>query len=765
MFGIVTAPSTQQNEARYRAIFDQAGSGIMLLDLAGQFILVNQRWCDMLGYTEAEMMQLNILDLKHPDDVAGTMANLDAMRLDNPATYLVDRRYRHKQGAEVWVTVSVSTVRDEHGKPEATMALATEITAQKRQDAMKVFLADLAIQLAPLSTAAELTRTTITAVGRYLNVHRCYFVECLPSEDRIIVGENYVSDDAPSLAGTFSLFEFGGFEWWEQYAQGDLAVDDVETNPLISDSIDSYLRLGIRSYAVQPFRREGDWTTVLGVTCSTPRHWSGHDMALLNDVVARVCPLIERARSEDALRALRKESDRRARLYETIMSRTPDFIYVFDLGHHFTYANDALLAMFGKSWDEVVGKTFLEVGYEPWHAEMHGREIDQVRQSREMIRGQVPFTGTNGTRIYEYIFTPVFDANGEVESVAGTTRDVTDSVRADKLLQTQTERRELLGVAATALLTSDDPKRMIDDLYARIAPHFGIDSCYSFVVDDSGESLMLQSAINVPPDIADSVRRIQFGEGLSGTVALDRRPMIAASIQRSTDAHLATTRRIGVNSCACFPLVANGRLLATIAFASSTREAFEPDEVEFFAAVSHYAAVAYERLRLISDLRKADRQKDDFIALLAHELRNPLAPIRTGLQVLRLSQDETAIATAREMMDRQLGHMVRLIEDLLDISRITLNKLTLRRERVLLSQVVMHAVEGARPAVEAAGQELLVTLPTEDVYLDADLTRLAQVFSNLLTNSAKYTGSGGRIQLAATVENGEATIEVRDNGI
>ena len=154
-----------------------------------------------------------------------------------------------------------------------------------------------------------------------------------------------------------------------------------------------------------------------------------------------------------------------------------------------------------------------------------------------------------------------------------------------------------------------------------------------------------------------------------------------------------------------------------------------------------------ERERLVEQLRDADRKKDEFLALLAHELRNPLAPIRNGLQVIRLSPNRSAREQSQAIMDRQLSHMVRLIDDLLDISRISRNKMELRLARILLTDAVSSAIEKARPAIDAAGHELVVDLPVEPVFLDADLTRLAQVFSNLLTNSAKYTERGGRITL------------------
>ena len=121
------------------------------------------------------------------------------------------------------------------------------------------------------------------------------------------------------------------------------------------------------------------------------------------------------------------------RLYQTVLQATPDLVYVFDLDHRFIYANEALLTMWGRTWDEAIGKTCLELGYEPWHAQMHDREIEQVIATRQPIRGDVPFPHTTkGVRIYDYIFTPVFGPDGRVEAIAGSTRDVTEREEHDK---------------------------------------------------------------------------------------------------------------------------------------------------------------------------------------------------------------------------------------------------------------------------------------------------------------------------------------------
>ena len=144
---------------------------------------------------------------------------------------------------------------------------------------------------------------------------------------------------------------------------------------------------------------------------------------------------LERTRAEQERANHAKDAERRRRLYEAALSNTPDLVYVFDLDHRFTYANEGLLAMWGRTWDEAIGKNCLELGYEPWHAAMHDREIEQVVATRQPVKGEVPFTGTFGRRIYEYIFVPVLGENGEVEAVAGTTRDVTDRRQAEEALR------------------------------------------------------------------------------------------------------------------------------------------------------------------------------------------------------------------------------------------------------------------------------------------------------------------------------------------
>lgn len=170
----------------------------------------------------------------------------------------------------------------------------------------------------------------------------------------------------------------------------------------------------------------------------------------------------------------------------------------------------------------------------------------------------------------------------------------------------------------------------------------------------------------------------------------------------------------------------------------------------------------HDQKEMESRLRESDRRKDEFLATLAHELRNPLAPIRNAVQIMRLTRDSSQV---QEMLERQVNHLVRLVDDLLEVSRVTRGRIELRRERVPLATIVESALETSRPLMEAAEHRLAVVMPAEPLILEADAMRLAQVLANLLNNAAKYTDPGGHIELSVERHEEVAVIRIRDNGV
>ncbi|HSI45708.1 MAG TPA: MHYT domain-containing protein [Methylophilus sp.] len=312
---------------------------------------------------------------------------------------------------------------------------------------------------------------------------------------------------------------------------------------------------------------------------------------------------------------LLKSSDDRKRLYETILSTIPDFVYIFEFGevhHHFAYANEELLKMFGRTYEETVGKTFLEIGYEPWHADMHDKEIDTVRQTRMPLRGEVFFDGTFGRRRYDYIFVPVFDEQGEVRCVAGTTRDVTDRYNAQETLK--------------------------------------------------------QNEINL-----------------------------------------------------------------------------KQNEIA---------------------LREADQRKDEFLAMLAHELRNPLAPISTAAHIMTLSNyDEAKVRNSCQVIQRQVKHMVGLVDDLLDVSRVTRGLVSIEKTPQDMIAVISNSIEQVTPLIEARQHHLSLQLESGPIMVLGDFKRLVQIMTNVLNNAAKYTQNQGDITVSLNTSDDQVNITVSDNGI
>jgi signal transduction histidine kinase/DNA-binding response OmpR family regulator len=352
-------------------------------------------------------------------------------------------------------------------------------------------------------------------------------------------------------------------------------------------------------------------------------------------------------------------------------------------------------------------------------------------------------------------------------------RTVAERERAEAALQSSNDRLRFLSEMANRLLVGERPKELLHSLYRDLSGHLNLEVYFNYLLQPDGHTLRLEDFSGVDDGAAQALHLVQLGEGLPGTVAQTRRSLIVEHVHESDDPTVAGIRRLGLTAHACFPLVAQGRLLGTLAFGTRQRAAFLPDDIAVMQVVCDQVAVSLERARLIEelslrnyDLADADRRKDEFLAMLAHELRNPMAPIVNAVHLLRLPQATgPVVQRALDAIDRQVGHMVRLVDDLLDLSRINTGKVELRKERVSLSTIIEHAVQTSAPLVQKQKHEFVLSMPPEEIRLIADRTRLTQVVSNLLNNAAKYSPPGGRIDLVVVREGQEVVITVRDRGI
>jgi signal transduction histidine kinase/DNA-binding response OmpR family regulator len=246
------------------------------------------------------------------------------------------------------------------------------------------------------------------------------------------------------------------------------------------------------------------------------------------------------------------------------------------------------------------------------------------------------------------------------------------------------------------------------------------------------------------------------------TVAIER--VLAAGItEYLTAPDVSPSER---PSTIVLPLHARGRTFGVLCFSREpSRRTFSSSELSIALALSSRSSIAMDNSRLYRDVEQADRHKNEFLSMLAHELRNPLAPIRNAVAVLRQAGDGEAIAWAEDIIDRQVTQLVRIVDDLLDLSRITQGKIRLELEKIDIASVATSAIETSRPLIDARRHQLQVQLPSEPLFVHVDQARLSQVLSNLLNNAAKYTPDQGRIWLSVSREGEQAVIRIRDTGI
>ncbi|HEV3006080.1 MAG TPA: PAS domain-containing protein, partial [Pirellulales bacterium] len=436
--------------------------------------------------------------------------------------------------------------------------------------------------------------------------------------------------------------------------------------------------------------------------------------------VAVVLDVTEQRRVERALR----ESERR---FSRFMQQLPGLAWIKDLQGRYVYANDAAVKVFRYPREVLYGKTDEEI-FPPETAAQFKENDAKALSSGTGIQTIETLEHEDGIVHHSLVSKfPIVAADGSPAVVGGMAIDVTDRLRAKRVLEESEERFRQLAESINEVFWMSDPQTTqilyISPAYERVWGR----SC--------------QSLIDEPRSFLDAVH------------ADDRERVRVAALEKhsrgeATDEEYRVVRPDGsvrwVRDRA-FPVRdAGGQVYRMVGIAEDITEKRAAEEV----------------------LKEADRRKDEFLATLAHELRNPLAPICNAVELLRRADGDVAVLNqARRIMDRQLAQMVRLIDDLLDISRITSGKLQLRRERTELAPVVQSAVEAARSLIDAQAHELTVSLPGEPVALNADGVRLAQVFSNLLNNAAKYTPKGGHIWLTAERQGGQLVVSVRDTGV
>lgn len=734
---LLSAAAVQQEQLR--TTLASIGDAVITTDVAGCVTYLNAAAETLTGWTSVEASGQPLTNVFSIVDEGTGLPNY------NPAARAMEKRQvtslpSHtllisKDGRQRPIDDSAAPIRRATGDVIGSVLVFRDISERRTveeqlrvNEARQQFLVALADALRPLLDPVVIQAEASRLLGEYLGANRVAYFEI--RGDEYVVERDHVAG-VRTLAGTYPVSSFGPTLLASLLAGQTVVESDATTHPVRPPhEQDAFASIDVRGHVDVPLVKGGRFVAGMTVHSRTPREWAEHEISIIVDTAERTWAAVERARSESALR----ESEERAAFVRR--SSGVGFWYC-DLPFDVLQWDELVKAHFHLPPDAVVKiQTFYERIHpddrEPTRLAIE-RSISSLEHYDVHYRTVNPADGA--TTWVRAIGRTFYAPDGTPTRFDGVTLDVSEQKSAEASLKKSEERRRLaldsaeLGAwhldVQTSTLTTDERFRQI--FSGSIEP-----KDYQQVL----AAIHPEDRERIQAAVADATRP----DG----------PVLYAQEHRVVHPD-GTVRWVFAKGRANFELEGHEQRVSL------------DGTVADITVRKH---IEEERERLVEELRRQDQLKDEFLATLAHELRNPLAPIRNGLQIIRLAGAQGMVEQARSMMERQLSQMTRLVDDLLDVGRVTTGKLQLRRERVELQAVISAALETSLPLIEQAEHELAVDVPSEPIHVDADPIRLAQVVSNLLTNSAKYTPPGGHVKLkVAPLDDGRVVVKVADDGI
>jgi PAS domain S-box-containing protein len=730
----------QASEERFRTAFLQAAVGIAVASIEGKFVEANPKFSEILGYSLEELRSMTFGDITHPEDIAETLRNVERLRGGDVPSYAMEKRYLRKDGGVVWSLTTVTLLKVADGTSPQFIGVIDDITERKRAEEgerrgmQRLELALAAGDLGDWSFDARTGLVTLSA--RAADIVGVSSVEPLPWSDlRSLLGPEDAASEGEAVSKALreqTVYEFerrvarpsGGPRW-----------------------------LAARGHGL--YDANGAVTGMIGV---------------VQDVTQR--KVAEEARGR--LAAVVDSS------FDAILSKTLEGVI--------TTWNQAAERMFGYTAEEAVGRSIKLLIPTDRLAE-EDSILARLKRGERIEHFETVRRRKDGTLLNVSLsVSPLRDHTGTIIGAAKIARDITRQKEAEEHLLEERRILEVLNATGPAIASQLELEKLVQtvtDAATQLSgARFG--AFFYNVTNQDGESFLLFSLSGAPREAFEGfglprntpIFNPTFrGEGVvrSADITKDPRYGTMAPHHGMPKGHLA------VRSYLAVPVRSrSGEVIGGLFFGHPEPDVFTERSERLVVGVAAQAAIAIDNARLYeaaqreiasrqraeAALRETDRKKDEFLATLAHELRNPLAPIRQAALVSQ-SADSTEAQKrwSHDVISRQVHHMALLLDDLLDISRVTRGTLELRTEMTDLGAVVDGAIETARPSLDAKRHNLKVTLPKEPVRFAADPLRLAQVLSNLLTNAAKYTDPGGQIRIDCARTASEVSITVSDSGI
>ena len=573
-----------------------------------------------------------------------------------------------------------------------------------------------------LTDEHAIRRVASRMLGVHLRVNRVVYAE-VDERGSLLVGESF-NHRVQQIEGIYRLKDYGPkllgiFQSGESVVASDIQSDGGYS---VCEKA-AYAQIEVVANLSIPILRNGRLLAVLGVHQNMPRNWTAEEMAIAQEIAERTWSAVEHARAEGKLRAKEVQLSQMLQIMPSFSAVLIGPTFIFQM------ANQSYFDLVGRG-PEIIGKTVIEafpdVVDQPFPA-----LLEEVYRTGKPFEAKAMLlklpTGPTGTLVdifVDFAYLPLREADGQVSSIFVHGVDRTPEMRATHGLRQR--ERELRSVTEN----TPDLLTRFDRQYRHIFANSVVEKIIGYpAAEVLGKS---HRELGMPKNLCDpweTAIRYVFDHGTHSVLDF------SLNTPRDGERHF---------SCRLVP------------------EFNERGQVESALGVTHDITDrrVYEQRLLEQDVRK-----DEFLATLAHELRNPLAPIRTGLQLLKLAPKAEVATRTLPVMERQLSHLVRLVDDLLDVSRINSGKIVLKRERITFQDAAAAALEASRPLIDAASHSLTIEWPTEAVWLDADPTRMTQIFSNLLTNSAKYMRPGGQIKFSAHLQGDSVVVSVLDTGL